>query len=120
MPMRLYLASLLVAMAPLAAAADRDTATAAVADAREAVELAARVENGDKPSQPLRVARDRLADAERALEAKSWHSATLAAEKAAVDARLAAARGRQLRAEATATELEDAVATLRTEIVESR
>jgi hypothetical protein len=119
MPKRMFLA-LLLAVAPLAAAADRDAASAAIASARGALELAERVENGAAPSRPLATARERLADADRALAAKSWRTATLAAGKAEADARLAAARARQLRAEATASELEAAVATLRTEIVESQ
>ena len=119
MPKRL-LACLLVAVAPMVAAGDRDDASAAVAAARAAIEAAEHVENGTTPSRPLATARERLADADRAIAAKSWDAATLAAEKSAADARLAAARARQLRAEATATELEAAVATLRTEIVESQ
>lgn len=114
------LACLLLVVAPLAAAADRDDAARAIAGAREAIGKAAGIEHGAVPSPPLAAARERLAAAERDFAAKAWREATFAAEKAAVDARLAAARARQLRAEATASELEAAVATLRTEIVESQ
>ncbi len=101
------------------AAADRDEVFAAQARAETALTAADRDGARERAPATLDVARTHARAGAAAVARRAWTDARRAWEKAEADARLAAARSRQLRAETTSAELEEAVATLRTEIVES-
>ena len=104
---------LLLAAAP--AFAGRHESELAMTVAQEAVASAERAGAAEFASQDLERAQEALALAAGAFNARDWDDSLIAAERANLDARLAEARTRQLRAERTTGELEAALAALRAE-----
>jgi Domain of unknown function (DUF4398) len=110
---RLFLA-LLLATSPLAAfASDRNDADLAITQASSAVDAAQRADAPQYAATDFGIAQQMLMSAHTAYDGRHWTDSIIDSENARVDANLAAARSRQARAEATTTELEQTVRTLR-------
>lgn len=105
-----------LALPGLAAAANRHDAELAMTAAQSAVDAAERAGAPQYAMPELNTARDGMARAQGLADHRDWTESMLASEKTRADANLAESRSRQLRAEATTQEVEDAVRTLRVEL----
>lgn len=111
------LALALLAAAPLAAgAADRKDAELAMTQAATAIQSAQQADASQYASADFGTAQDNLMAAHSAYDARHFEESIIDSENARADANLSAARSRQVRAEATTSELERTVRSLREQI----
>lgn len=101
-----------------AMADEEDLARVAIAQAETAVEAAENADAADIASAVMRAALDHLVAARGAFQRDNFEAALMAAEKAEVDAKLAGARARQMRAADATAEIEASIETLRRQIAE--
>lgn len=99
-----------------ALAAERKDAELALAQASTAVQNAGRDDAATYAAAEFATAQAMLTAATEAFETRAWTRSAIYAERARVDGDLAAARGRQFRAEAAAAELERSLDSLRAQI----
>lgn len=115
---RTLLCAALLAL-PLSAFAGRSEAELELTSARANVAAAERADAATHATLELREARDLLARAEGSFADRDWDDAELEAQRAKADARLAEALARQRIAEATLTEMQRTLDTLRDEITQA-
>lgn len=96
--------------------ANKNDATAAVARAEATVRAAERSGAETEAAVELSMATSRLARAQKELDGRDWDDATRSAEAARLDAALAEAKNRALKAEQNQQKLSQANATLANEI----
>lgn len=113
---RIVLSLILLLSCASAYAAERRDAELALAQASTAVQNAGRDDAATYAAADFATAQTNLAAATEAFEARAWTRSAIYAERARVDGDLAAARGRQFRAEAAAAELERSLDSLRAQI----
>lgn len=110
-------ATLLVLSVPgLCAAATHEQAQLALERAHTAYEGAQQADAARDAPSAMNTARNMLIAADGAWERRNWTDAWLNAEKATVDANLASARSRQMRAEAATAEIEASLETVRAQL----
>jgi Cdc6-like AAA superfamily ATPase len=102
---------------PLCAwAADRKDAELAMTEAGTAIEGAERADSAQYAPTEVNTAHDMLANAHSAYDHRDWLESVYDSGNAKADANLAAARSREHRAEATTTELETTLRSLREQL----
>lgn len=99
-----------------AQAADRKDAELALAQASTVVQTARRDDAETYAPAEFASAQTMLNASLEAFDARAWTNSLIYAERARVDGELAGARGRQVRAESAATELERSLDTLRAQM----
>lgn len=112
----LLLLLLLLLYGGVAQAADRKDAELALAQASTAVQTARRDDAETYAAADFATAQTMLNTSLEAFDARDWTRSLIYAERARVDGELAGARGRQVRAESAANELERSLDTLRVQV----
>jgi len=112
-----FAAALLLATLPFAAyGMDHRDADMAMTQAGAAIEAAERADAAQFDNADLGTAHAMLASAQAAADHRDWTESVFASENAKVDADLATARSRQVRAEEATAEVERSVQTLREQL----